>query len=156
MRSTGGQQCSHVTRMLPLVHTFCEYVAELKSAPRPERPLRVVIAGGGLAGLSTAKYVADAGHIPVVLEARDLLGGKVAAWKVWKSGSSANLTAFLVSLLLKGGESSKTAGPTACLVSLLSVGRRSRASGLSIQRAWALDGSCCMGRVPVAARGCGA
>ena len=57
-------------------------IAELKAAPRPERPLRVVIAGGGLAGLSTAKYVADAGHIPVVLEARDLLGGKVAAWKV--------------------------------------------------------------------------
>ena len=56
--------------------------AELKSAPRPERPLRVVIAGAGLAGLSTAKYLTDAGHIPVVLEARDLLGGKVAAWKV--------------------------------------------------------------------------
>ena len=35
----------------------------------------------GLAGLSTAKYVADAGHIPIVLEGRDLLGGKVAAWR---------------------------------------------------------------------------
>lgn len=31
----------------------------------------------GLAGLSTAKYLADAGHKPVVLEARDVLGGKV-------------------------------------------------------------------------------
>ncbi|KAK9819380.1 hypothetical protein WJX81_003694 [Elliptochloris bilobata] len=38
-------------------------------------------AGGGLAGLSTAKYLADAGHQPVVLEARDVLGGKVAAWR---------------------------------------------------------------------------
>ena len=80
----GRQQCSHVRRMLPRVSSSRLPIAELKSAPRPERPLRVVIAGGGLAGLSTAKYVADAGHIPVVLEARDLLGGKVAAWKVWK------------------------------------------------------------------------
>jgi 15-cis-phytoene desaturase len=55
--------------------------AELKAAPRPERPLRVVIAGAGLAGLSTAKYLSDAGHIPIVLEARDVLGGKVAAWQ---------------------------------------------------------------------------
>jgi 15-cis-phytoene desaturase len=54
---------------------------ELKSAPKPERPLRVVIAGAGLAGLSTAKYLADAGHHPIVLEARDVLGGKVAAWR---------------------------------------------------------------------------
>eukprot|EP00208_Stichococcus_sp_RCC1054_P004284 CAMPEP_0206141498 /NCGR_PEP_ID=MMETSP1473-20131121/13134_1 /ASSEMBLY_ACC=CAM_ASM_001109 /TAXON_ID=1461547 /ORGANISM="Stichococcus sp, Strain RCC1054" /LENGTH=511 /DNA_ID=CAMNT_0053536095 /DNA_START=306 /DNA_END=1841 /DNA_ORIENTATION=- len=54
---------------------------ELMTAPRPERPLRVVIAGAGLAGLSTAKYLSDAGHIPIVLEARNLLGGKVAAWK---------------------------------------------------------------------------
>ncbi|PWZ57523.1 Phytoene dehydrogenase, chloroplastic/chromoplastic [Zea mays] len=34
-----------------------------------------------LAGLSTAKYLADAGHKPILLEARDVLGGKVAAWK---------------------------------------------------------------------------
>lgn len=42
----------------------------------------MVIAGAGLAGLSTAKYLSDAGHIPIVLEARDVLGGKVAAWQV--------------------------------------------------------------------------
>ena len=42
----------------------------------------MVIAGAGLAGLSTAKYLADAGHIPIVLESRNLLGGKVAAWQV--------------------------------------------------------------------------
>ncbi len=41
-----------------------------------------MIAGAGLAGLSTAKYLSDAGHVPIVLEARDLLGGKVAAWQV--------------------------------------------------------------------------
>ncbi len=43
--------------------------------------MRVAIAGAGLAGLSCAKYLADAGHIPVVFEARDVLGGKIAAWK---------------------------------------------------------------------------
>jgi 15-cis-phytoene desaturase len=55
--------------------------AWLKQAARPERPLEVVIAGAGLAGLSTAKYLVDAGHKPIVLESRDVLGGKVAAWK---------------------------------------------------------------------------
>lgn len=43
--------------------------------------MRVAIAGAGLAGLSCAKYLADAGHTPVVLERRDVLGGKIAAWK---------------------------------------------------------------------------
>ncbi len=43
--------------------------------------MRVAIAGAGLAGLSCAKYLVDAGHIPIVLERRDVLGGLVAAWK---------------------------------------------------------------------------
>ena len=42
---------------------------------------RVVVVGGGLAGLSCAKYLADAGHVPVVLERGDVLGGKVSAWQ---------------------------------------------------------------------------
>lgn len=41
----------------------------------------VAIIGGGLSGLSCAKYLVDAGHKPIVLEARDCLGGKVSAWK---------------------------------------------------------------------------
>ena len=53
------------------------------SAPRaaPERPKKVAIIGGGLSGLACAKYLADAGHKPIVLEARDVLGGKVSAWQ---------------------------------------------------------------------------
>ena len=43
--------------------------------------MRVAIAGAGLAGLSCAKYLTDAGHTAIVLERRDVLGGKVAAWK---------------------------------------------------------------------------
>jgi len=55
---------------------------KLRLADRPEKPLTVVIAGAGLAGLCTAKYLADAGHKPIVLESRDVLGGKV-----WQSVS---------------------------------------------------------------------
>lgn len=51
--------------------------AKAKQLPRPDKPLNIVIAGAGLAGLSTAKYLVDAGHKPIVLEARDVLGGKV-------------------------------------------------------------------------------
>jgi len=43
--------------------------------------MRVAIAGGGLAGLSCAKYLTDFGFTPIVLESRDVFGGKVAAWK---------------------------------------------------------------------------
>ncbi len=43
--------------------------------------MRVAIAGGGLAGLSCAKYLTDLGHQPILLESRDVLGGLVAAWK---------------------------------------------------------------------------
>jgi hypothetical protein len=50
---------------------------KMRTAPRPAKPLKVVIAGAGLAGLSAAKYLSDAGHIPIVLEGRDVLGGKV-------------------------------------------------------------------------------
>ncbi len=43
--------------------------------------MRVAIAGAGLAGLSCAKYLVDVGHTPIILERRDVLGGKIAAWK---------------------------------------------------------------------------
>jgi len=48
---------------------------------RNDRPKTVAIIGGGLSGLSCAKYLSDAGHIPTVYEARNVLGGKVSAWK---------------------------------------------------------------------------
>ena len=43
----------------------------------PAERKRVAIVGGGLSGLACAKYLADAGHIPTVYEARSVLGGKV-------------------------------------------------------------------------------
>ena len=42
---------------------------------------KVAIIGGGLSGLACAKYLVDAGHEPIVYEARDVLGGKVSAWQ---------------------------------------------------------------------------
>lgn len=51
---------------------------DLKSQCKPKT---VAIIGGGLSGLACARYLVDAGHKPVVYEARDVLGGKVAAWK---------------------------------------------------------------------------
>ena len=52
---------------------------DLKASP--EQKKKVVIVGGGLSGLACGKYLAEAGHEPIVLEARDVLGGKVSAWK---------------------------------------------------------------------------
>jgi 15-cis-phytoene desaturase len=48
---------------------------------KTEKSKTVAIIGGGLSGLSCARYLVDAGHKPVVLEARDILGGKVSAWQ---------------------------------------------------------------------------
>ncbi len=45
------------------------------------RPARIAVVGAGLAGLSCAKYLSEAGFQADVYEARDVLGGKVAAWK---------------------------------------------------------------------------
>ena len=42
---------------------------------------KIAIFGGGLSGLSCAKYLSDAGHEPILYEARDILGGKVSAWQ---------------------------------------------------------------------------
>lgn len=47
----------------------------------PSQKKKVAVIGGGLAGLSCAKYLSDAGHEPTIYEARDVLGGKVSAWQ---------------------------------------------------------------------------
>jgi len=48
---------------------------------RSQSKKKVAIIGGGLSGLSCAKYLSDAGHEPTIYEARDVLGGKVSAWQ---------------------------------------------------------------------------
>lgn len=54
-----------------------KFVQESSSSNRKT----VAIIGGGLSGLACAKYLSDAGHKPVVYEARHVLGGKVSAWQ---------------------------------------------------------------------------
>ena len=55
--------------------------AKFASIKDKSEPKTVAIVGGGLSGLAAARYLVDAGHKPLVLEARDVLGGKVSAWK---------------------------------------------------------------------------
>lgn len=45
------------------------------------RPKKVVVAGGGLAGLTAAKRLLEAGFEVELLEKRQILGGKVSAWR---------------------------------------------------------------------------
>ena len=42
---------------------------------------RVVIAGAGLAGLAAAKYLSDEGYNVLLLEKREVAGGKVSSWQ---------------------------------------------------------------------------
>lgn len=81
------------TKSTPRIRPQCSAIkmaiSPATTSPKPvavpdrdaERPVRVAVIGAGLAGLSCAKYLADAGFQPTVYEARDVLGGKVAAWK---------------------------------------------------------------------------
>jgi len=59
----------------------CALSQKLQSGAWQGEKKSVAIIGGGLSGLSCAKYLSDAGHKPTVYEARDVLGGKVSAWQ---------------------------------------------------------------------------
>lgn len=58
-----------------------ELSRKLAQKAKPSEKRKVAIIGGGLSGLACAKYLADAGHTPVIYEARGVLGGKVSAWQ---------------------------------------------------------------------------
>jgi len=52
----------------------------ISKANNEQRP-KVVICGGGLAGLAAAKMLLDNGFAVELLEGRDILGGKVSSWR---------------------------------------------------------------------------
>ena len=58
-----------------------ELSAKFSTLKRDGISKKVAIIGGGLSGLACARYLVDAGHKPIVYEARDVLGGKVSAWQ---------------------------------------------------------------------------
>jgi uncharacterized protein with NAD-binding domain and iron-sulfur cluster len=55
--------------------------APIMNEARDDRRPRVIICGGGLAGLSAAKSLQDNGFTVELLEGRDILGGKVSSWR---------------------------------------------------------------------------
>ncbi len=55
-------------------------VADTGSQGTDSRP-SVIVLGGGLAGLTAAKHLVDAGYRVTLLEKRNILGGKVSAWR---------------------------------------------------------------------------
>lgn len=55
--------------------------AKFKTLKKDGVSKKVAVIGGGLSGLACARYLVDAGHQPIVYEARDVLGGKVSAWQ---------------------------------------------------------------------------
>jgi 15-cis-phytoene desaturase len=56
--------------------------ATVNEATGPKKPNQsVIVIGGGLAGLTAAKYLVDADYKLTLLEKRPILGGKVSAWK---------------------------------------------------------------------------
>jgi len=62
--------------------------------PEPEAPKPVIVVGAGVAGLSAARALRDAGHEVVVLEARDRIGGRI--WTPVVGGAPVDAGAMFV------------------------------------------------------------
>lgn len=45
--------------------------------PKTARPKKVIIVGAGMAGLTAAELLLNAGHEPIILEAQHRVGGRI-------------------------------------------------------------------------------
>ena len=73
-----GVSYSRLSKPQPTVH----YQTPLDLPRQPARPLKVVVIGGGLAGLSAAYELSQRGVQVTLLERSPQLGGKIASWPI--------------------------------------------------------------------------
>lgn len=53
------------------------------AAPATGKQSRILIVGAGIAGLAAARLLADNGHSPIIIEARNRIGGRLNTSRVW-------------------------------------------------------------------------
>ncbi|XP_053277923.1 L-amino-acid oxidase [Pleuronectes platessa] len=67
-----------------------------KGLPTTKTSRHVAIIGGGIAGLTAAKYLEDAGHQVTIIEASDRIGGRVETFRNRREGWYAELGAMRI------------------------------------------------------------
>ncbi|XP_026869470.2 L-amino-acid oxidase [Electrophorus electricus] len=69
--------------------------------PPTRTPLSVAIIGGGIAGLTAAKLLEDAGHKVTIFEANDHIGGRIQTYRMKREGWYAELGAMRIPAMHK-------------------------------------------------------
>ncbi|XP_077578996.1 L-amino-acid oxidase [Stigmatopora nigra] len=67
-----------------------------RGLPATKTPQHVAIIGGGIAGLTAAKFLKDAGHKVTIIEASDRIGGRVETYRNAEEGWYAELGAMRI------------------------------------------------------------